>query len=65
MRARSTWLDLAVGNMRVMPDMPDGPHYAVDIAITSPYFIALNDGKEPDCSLFANPSFRLDFTLAA
>jgi hypothetical protein len=51
---RSDWLDLTVGNVRMVVDIPDGPHYAVDIAITSPYFIALNDGKEPDCRLFAD-----------
>jgi hypothetical protein len=49
----SGWLDLTVGNARVTPDAPDGPHYAVDVAISALYFIALNDGKEPDCRPFA------------
>jgi hypothetical protein len=48
------WLALDVGNASVLHDVPEGPHYAIDIAISSPYFIALNDGKEPDCHPFAD-----------
>jgi hypothetical protein len=51
----SVWhghLNLNVGNASIMVPAPAGPHYDINVAITSPMFRLLSDGKAPDCSMF-------------
>ena len=47
------WLELTIGSTRIRVPVPQGPHYSLDIAITSPMFRLTSDGKQPDCTPFA------------
>jgi hypothetical protein len=51
---RRGWLELTIGSTRIQVPVPDGPHYSLDIAITSPMFRLTSDGKQPDCAPFAD-----------
>ncbi len=43
---------MSVSGIRVFVPVPAGPHYDITVAITSPMFRLISDGKGPDCSPF-------------